>query len=164
MRLWSNVKIKMKRSKKKSTVNYYFTDYANVKENYLSIVKCYIEYYHRRARNCKRQYYICNMLKYLALAIIPVTQVIDSTKNLPWIAAVSSSLCIVIESILKLWRTQEKWILYRTTYNMLMSEQRQYIALGEEYKFDMFVQRVEALIDNEAYKWVSTHEKDKKET
>ena len=63
--------------------------------------------------------------------------------------------------MLALFRLQEKWILYRNTDNVLLSEVRQYISgegkySGLEERFSAFVKNVESIIGEEARKWNDT--------
>lgn len=107
------------------------------------------------------------MIKYLTLAVIPVVQGVQKIAEHTWVATISASVCLLIEAMLRLWRTEEKWILYRSTNNTLMSEKRQYVTSKGIYKnandpCEILVERVESIIDDEAHKWVATF-KEKKE-
>lgn len=151
----------MCKKNKKSLSRFYFQKDDDVEKDYLAIVGKYIEYYHFRAKKCKREYYGFSIVKYVALAAIPVIQSFGGIKKYPWLAAIFSSLSLLIESILKLWKTEEKWILYRSTSNTLMSEQRQYVVkrgkqLENEDEFGEFVKRVESVVDDEARKWIES--------
>lgn len=148
--------------------DYYFQKDDTIEHDYLKIVGYYIEYYHFRASKCKYEYYGFNIAKYIALAAIPVIQSFGGIGKYPWIATIASSVCIFLESILKLWRTEEKWILYRSTSNRLMSEQRQYVTKrGKYYKkedeFAEFIERVEGIVDEEARQWVESFQIEKEE-
>ena len=152
---------------KEEILEFCFKGQTGSSDTYLEIVDAYIVYYHMRAQKCKIQFYVFNVVKYLTLAIIPVIQALGGIDKYPWIATISASVCLFIETILKLWRTEEKWILYRSTNNTLMSEKRQYITSKGSYNkvedsFELFVERVESIIDDEAHKWVATF-KEKKE-
>lgn len=121
----------------------------------------YITYYHIRAKRCKICFYVCNIIKCSALAIIPVIQVCGGMEKYSWFGTVSASICLLVETILKLFRMEEKWILYRTTANALMSEKRKYMVSDgfkknpREY-FEEFVTNIEAIIDGEGHKWIAT--------
>ncbi|RHO73517.1 DUF4231 domain-containing protein [Ruminococcus sp. AF45-4BH] len=147
---------------------FYFQTDEQVEKDYLIIVGKYIEYYHYRAKKCKTEYYGLSIVKYVALAAIPVIQSFGGIGKYPWIAAVASSVCLLIESILKLWKTEEKWILYRSTSNTLMSEQRQYVTKKGKYfqKEDClaeFVENVECIVDDEARRWIESFQTEQRE-
>lgn len=158
----------MNMAEDKELSGFYFQKKDEVEKDYLAIIGKYIEYYHFRAKRCKIEYYGFNITKYIALAAIPVVQAFNGISQFPWIATLASSVCLLIESILKLWKTEEKWILYRSTCNTLMSEQRQYITQKGRYykeddKFAKFVERIENAVDDEARKWVESFQTEKKE-
>ena len=113
-------------------------------------------------------FYILNMIKYLTLAVIPVVQGVQKIAEHTWVATISASVCLLIEAMLRLWRTEEKWILYRSTNNTLMSEKRQYVTSKGIYKnandpCEILVERVESIIDDEAHKWVATFKETKED-
>lgn len=142
---------------------FYIECYGNYQDEYKKIVENYIQYYHLRAKRCKHTYYILNIFKFLTLAIIPVVQVADSDNTFIWIATLGASICLFVESVLELLRVKDKWILYRKTDNVLISEQRMYVTGIGKYedgianeKFMTFVYSIEALISNEARIWSDT--------
>lgn len=127
-------------------------------EEYFEVVNNYIRYYARRAKRCKYQHYGFNIVKFIALAAIPVIQMFDATADMPWVAGIASSICLLVESVMGLWRTREKWIIYRDTYNQLVREQRIYATGSGVYgkkkkRFRKFVMNIENLISDEARKW-----------
>ena len=132
-------------------------------EAYEEIVFEYISYYRRRAKFYKRMYIVLTVIKIMLLAIIPITQVLDTTKSYGWISAVASSLCIMLETIGETFHMRKKWILYQHTINLLMSEQRIYKADGGEYsnldeedKFTHYVNNVERILNSESSDWRET--------
>lgn len=143
-----------------------FKEKIQREKDYLKIVDTYITYYHMRAQICKRRFYIGNIIRYFVLAVIPIIQIIGGIDKYPWAATISSSTCLFIEALLRFLRAEEKWILYRSTNNALMSEKRKYLTLEENYKdienpFGEFVKQVESIIDDEAHKWVTTFKEKK---
>lgn len=133
----------------------------STEQDYFEVVSNYINYYSRRAQRCKNQYYGANIVKFIALASIPVIQMTNIAISRPWIAGSASAVCLFVESIMALWRTREKWIMYRDSYNMLTNEQRQYAIgygkyYGERKQFQEFVVNVEKIISDEARKWSET--------
>lgn len=155
-----------KEERRKDILKFCFKGEKESDDTYLEIIDAYIIYYHMRAQRCKWLFYILNVIKYFTLAVIPIVQGFRGIEQHPWVATISASVCLFIEAILKLWRTEEKWILYRSTNNTLMSEKRQYITSKGLYNsvtdpFEMLVERVESVIDDEAHKWVATFKKTK---
>lgn len=154
--------------RRKSQISpYYMEPEKESEKDYLEVVIKYIEYYHKRARVCKYQYYTLGIIKLMALAALPVIQAVDELSGIPGLAVGTSGVCLFIEAILEFLRTKEKWILYRSTNNSLMSEQRQYMTSTGKYynstdKFQQFVGNVEGMISDEARKW-SLAVKDKEE-
>lgn len=140
---------------------YYIKCEADVKEEYMEIVENYIKYYASRAKECKMFYYAANIIKTVALALIPVLQLVPFVTDRPWITVVISAIGIIAEALVVLFRYRDKWHLYRDANNVLMSEQRKYCCdigeyqeeTDEEKKWKLFVQRVEDIVDTEAKKW-----------
>lgn len=139
---------------------YYMDGISSSEEEYLQVVANYIEYYRKRAKFFKYQYYVLTIIKFITLGMIPVFESIDATAGMPWIPAVASSVCLIVEAVIGLMHMKDKWILYRNTSNHLMSEQRKYLALKNGNKnadscdaFRNFVKNVEELIGKEAEEW-----------
>lgn len=135
---------------------------GDIEAAYMEIVKNYIEYYHVRARKCKFEYQFLSVTKYIALALIPIVQAIGMLQKFPWMATFLTSLCMLIESVLLMRKTKEKWIHYRAMANEVMGEQRKYRALegrNSGIKFEEFVNRMENLVSEEAKKWCETVKK-----
>lgn len=148
------------KKKKIDRYQYYLNCINASSEQYFQVVNNYIDYYSKRAKKYRRFYFIGCFIKTILLAGILVIQSITEIASMPWIAATASAICLVIETMMGVMHSQEKWELYRNTFNMLMSEQRQYATgcgryYGEEKKktFQMFVINVEQLIGDEARKW-----------
>lgn len=78
-------------------------------------------------------------------------------EKMPWLVAVFSLGILFIESVLEVWRLKDKWILYRSTCNNLMSIQRQYAGIGKK-KLDArtidYINVVEAVINGESGQWI----------
>ena len=128
--------------------------------DYLKVIHNYIQYYYKYAETYKWLYLALSFIKLLILAAIPVTQTIEKIQGWPWIAAGLSSLCILMESLMELFRMKDKWILYRKAGNDLMHEERKYVTCIGKYKgenkrerLELFVEEAENIIGNEAAKW-----------
>ncbi|MEY8483887.1 DUF4231 domain-containing protein [Lachnospiraceae bacterium 48-21] len=133
-------------------------------KDYEEVVLAYIEYYHVRARRCKCGFYIFSVIKIVLIGMLPVLQAAGIVNSIPWIIAIFSSGILITESILELWRLKEKWILYRSTCNRLMTVQRQYVGKRENSGKEMeeYIAAVEAIISGEGDKWIEVS-KDKKD-
>lgn len=141
------------------------------KERYCVIVQNYIEYYHRRARLYKVWYLALSVIKFLALAVIPVVQATELAADAPWIAAVASSACLFLESVMELFHMKDKWNLYRKTESRLVSEERQFKTRTGIYRhiedvdlFYAFVGNIESIIDSEGAEWDRMVQKIKERT
>lgn len=149
---------------------YYIQEQDADTKQYLEVVSHYIEYYHYRAWSCKWWFYGLNTLKILSLASIVVINAIESEVDMSAYAVIASAICLIIEGVIALYHFQEKWILYRNTNNILMSEIRFFATSKGEYQdkqkaFNLFVERVESIIGDEARKWNETvREKNKEES
>lgn len=92
---------------------------------------------------------------------VPGLQLIPSVIERPWITAFVSAIGLVAETMLALFKSKEKWQLYRDANNMLIAEQRKYYCDVDEYsgednsikKWKCYVQNVESIVDGEARKW-----------
>lgn len=130
------------------------------KAEYFKVVRNYAQYYYERASVYKIWYLGLSVAKLLILAMIPVSQTFEQLSDLPWIAAGASSLCILLESVMELFRMKEKWVLYRKVGNDLMCEGRQYAMKAGGYQdedekknFRVFVANVENIICEESSSW-----------
>lgn len=128
----------------------------DIKE-YDKVVSSYITYYHVRASRCKYTFYIFSLIKLVLLACLPIFQAAKLLEEMPWFIQIFSSIIFIIESALEILRLKEKWILYRSTCNNLMSIQRQYAGIGkrnwDERTLD-YINAVEEVINGEARQWV----------
>lgn len=130
------------------------------KAEYFKVVRNYAQYYYERASVYKIWYLGLSVAKLLILAMIPVSQTFEQLSDLPWIAAGASSLCILLESVMELFRMKEKWVLYRKVGNDLICEGRQYAMKAGGYQdedekknFRVFVANVENIICEESSSW-----------
>lgn len=162
----AQIGLKMKR--KSESAEPYFLEMKLVKEMneeaYFKVVHNYVRYYYERARVYKIWYLGLSVTKLLILAMIPVSQTFAQLSELPWIAAGASSLCILLESVMELFRMKEKWVLYRKVGNDLMREGRQYAMKAgvyqddeeekrDEKNFRIFVANAENIISEESASW-----------
>lgn len=139
--------------------SYYLTEQTRKKDReYLDIVSNYIKYYHKRADGYRNWYLALSTIKLVALSVIPVMQASEWLSGFPWIAAVASSGCLFVESVTGLFHMRDKWHLYRSVENRLMSEERQYASKKGTYfhdkkRFHTFVENVKHIINEEGLEW-----------
>ncbi|MDE5939988.1 MAG: DUF4231 domain-containing protein [Lachnospiraceae bacterium] len=154
----------VKMIKKSESINPYFLEIQLAKEmnidEYFRVVRNYVQYYYKRATLYKIWYLGLSVTKLLILAMIPISQTFAQLSDLPWIATGASSLCILLESVIELFRMKEKWVLYRKVGNDLMREERQYVLKAggyqdgdEEKNFRIFVTNAENIIGEESSTW-----------
>lgn len=134
-------------------------------DEYMEIVDNYIEYYCLRAHRCKIQYYTLNIIRLVALALVPVLEILNESIPFQWTTVLASSIAILMEGIIVLWRVRKKWALYRDTYNRLLRAQRKYMVKRKESnqnadenskEFDEFFELVESIIQSEGNQWKDT--------
>lgn len=156
------LKVKSLKEKLREEIGKYYTIKSDKKEeDYLKITSNYIEYYNYRAWTCKWFFYGLSCIKIFALAGVAFAKAFDVNADISLLAVCSTTLCLLIEGMLALFRLQEKWILYRNTDNVLQSEVREYISATGKYeksdeRFALFVKNVEGIIGDEARKWNDT--------
>lgn len=145
-----------------STYYQFNEECEDVQRSYLKIVENYIEYYHRRANECKYLYYTISTIKIVLIALIPAIQLCNNSIVIKIISVLVSALVLAFESLLALYKSKDKWFLYRETCNILMSELRKF-KINSKYcticcsdVFEEFVQTIEDMIHDEARKWVQT--------
>ncbi len=135
-------------------------DEGACEEEYCKVVNHFIFYYHKRAQVYKIWYLGLNVFKLILLALIPISQTFSVRIDLAWLVTASSSFCILLESVTKLFLMRNKWLLYRKTETYLMHEKRKYATGTGVYagrsdpdKFNIFVYNVESILGNESSDW-----------
>ena len=147
-------------NQKEDIKKYYFVCKKDIEAEYHEIVSNYIQFYHVRAKTNQLIFYIMNVLKIIAVASIPVCEIVSDC-TIQW-ATIASSLTLVIDGFLNLFRVQEKWHLYRNTNNALLQEQREYFTKSGKYTGEQadslafYAKNMEEIIGDEAKKWHST--------
>ena len=138
-------------------------DNVKSKEELHRIALEYIDYYHKRANFYKYAYRVFSIIKYLALAAIPIIQVTPIAGKSPWVVVIASSVSLLMDSLNDLFQMKDKWILYRNADGRLMREQRQYnlksgaySGLDDEKRFHMFADNFEDIVQCEAKEWAVT--------
>ena len=157
--------MKLCKEKDKSSADLFYIKKNDVKlpedeKEYLCFVYHYIQFYYNIAEYYKVWYRFLSVVKIMILAFIPVSQACDYLVKFPWVIALASSMCILLESVAALFNMKDKWILYRKVGNILMCEERKYVtgtgAYQQEDKvknFKLFVENTENIISSEADDW-----------
>ncbi|MBT28055.1 MAG: hypothetical protein CMO01_00230 [Thalassobius sp.] len=119
-----------------------------------------IKWYSKKSSNNKKQFYTVNILVITLSAFIPF---LSGLKSLPLNAELTGFLGIVIAVVTglsSLMKYQENWITYRKTGEELNHEKYMYVTKSEPYhedenRFNLLVQRVEEILENEHKEWTS---------
>lgn len=137
------------------TLYYAVTDKITIKD-YDKIVSNYIQYYNFRARRCKAGFYCLTVIKLLIISFIPIFDAMEIFDKIHWGITAFSSGIFFVESILEMCRVREKWILYRDTFNKLISVQRYFMGSTikeiDENRLN-YIGLVEDIIGEEAKNW-----------
>jgi hypothetical protein len=119
-----------------------------------------LRWYDARARKNQRWYRAIKVLQLVAAALVPVVAGMGVSA---WITGGLGSAIVVMEGIQQLYRFQERWIAYRSTWEGLRREQLLYEARAGDYAAaasppTLLAERVEALVAGEHARWVSVQE------
>ena len=120
-----------------------------------------IRWYDLKSVSNQRWYKGLRMIQFTAAALIPFLTGFTEPAKPVWNLTVGllGVLIAIITAMLDLYRFQEHWIEYRTTSESLKKEKLLFLTESEPYrnesptKFQLFVQRVEALISKENSNW-----------
>lgn len=147
--------------KKEMNMNKYIMEKESEFAQYIECIKSYIDYYDRRSRFYKGLYYVLNIVKLASVACVPVLEIVCSDMTLNWVVVAASSLAILCESTVGIFKAKEKWIEYRNTCDKLAQEQRIFMMKSESYDEmkeqqeceKAFVKHIEAIIGKENGSW-----------
>jgi len=127
-----------------------------------------IEYYDKTSIKNKRWFIRLSIAGAIMGVSIPflVPYVSDSTLTLKVCLGLIGVGISLVTALLAIMKFQENWTEYRTTCETLRHEKYLYLTktgnYAEEGAFDIFVQRVEALISKENSAWVGRTKKHEK--
>jgi hypothetical protein len=118
-----------------------------------------INWYSNSSKRNQQWYKMLRVIELIFASIIPflVNQINDQTPLLKIAVGVMGMSIAIISGIISLFKYQENWIEYRTTAESLKHEK--YLFLTEtspyntEYRYHLFVERVESLISKENSTW-----------
>ncbi|UZR97361.1 DUF4231 domain-containing protein [Chondrinema litorale] len=119
-----------------------------------------IKWYSKKSSNNKKQFYTVNILVITLSAFIPF---LSGLTAIPYSTQITGFLGIVIAVVTglsSLMKYQENWITYRKTGEQLNHEKYMYATHSEPYheddsRFNLLVQRVEEILENEHKEWTS---------
>lgn len=128
-------------------------------------------YFSKKATNSKRKYYVCSIAKLsISLSITIVSLVVGTGSSSSIVVSVLSALVALIEGILLLCKYNENWITYRMTNEKLKKEEilfetmtGEYFEMNKSDAFNLFVQNIEAIIQNSNNQWESIYKKERGE-
>jgi hypothetical protein len=115
------------------------------------------DYHSKKAGVFKQRYQFSQAFIVLASVVVPV---LLTTPGIPsWIPTILSLLVAMAAGLENVFKNGENWIGFRKTSEMLKREHRMYMARGDVYAtanqnaFDLFVQRVEAILGEQNQIW-----------
>ncbi|MES0490203.1 MAG: DUF4231 domain-containing protein [Leptospirales bacterium] len=153
-----------KKIKKKKTEN----DIKNIDEKkYLSDrLEHQLDWYSKKASYYKGFYHRVRFVEILCASTIPFVAALQFTHS-HWVAGGLGVVIAIAAGANSLYKSQENWVLYRTTAENLIREKFMYLTKTGPYskldRFHALVHRIEALISTENSSWGS-HNIQKDET
>ena len=132
-----------------------------------------LDWYEEHATKSRVTYYILQFLIVLAGALIPLINVFPSDNNnlytIKIISSILGSFIVIFTGVLQITKSNENWISYRSTAELMKSEyQRFKMGVGDyseekvsdkENRSLLFIERMETIIAEEGKKFINTHEK-----
>ena len=119
-----------------------------------------INNYSAKARNNQCQFYIWQIIAIIAAALVPVFTgfVTDEAKILKWVVASLGGTSAVIAGLLSLFKFQENWVRYQSTYQDLESHISQFkvgasIYWEKKNAFNLLVENCERILNAERGRW-----------
>lgn len=134
-----------------------------------------LDWYEKHAVQSRVTYYTLQILIVLAGALIPIINVFpssnhdDNTYTIKIISSILGSFIVIFTGVLQITKSNENWISYRSTAELMKSEyQRFKMEVGDyseeklsdkENRSLLFIERMETIIAEEGKKFMNTHEK-----
>jgi hypothetical protein len=133
-----------------------------------------LQYYEKHSADNRVRFYISQIVIIVVSGLIPIINTIPSeSTNVDAIKMASSIfgfIIIVATGFLQLTKSQENWISYRSTAELLKSEYNLFKMKSGDYSNEkmgndqtkreqLFVNRIETIIAEEGKKFISSHEK-----
>ena len=126
-----------------------------------------IKLYSKNSKSNKTWLKSIKIVELIAAALIPLIAGMSSGILYDkWIVGLLGVTVSILAAITSINRFQENWISYRTTAESLKHEKYLFLtksgSYGDEYSFENFVQRIEALISKENSTWAFSNKKQTK--
>ncbi len=135
-----------------------------------------LQYYENNASNNRVRFYISQIVIIIVSALIPIINTIptdngnDNINAIKMASSIFGFIIIVATGFLQLTKSQENWISYRSTAELLKSEYNLFKMKSGDYSNEkmgndkikreqLFVNRIETIIAEEGKKFISSHEK-----
>jgi hypothetical protein len=132
-----------------------------------------LDWYEKQAVQSRVTYYTLQILIVLAGALIPLINVFPSDNNnlytIKIISSILGSFIVIFTGVLQITKSNENWISYRSTAELMKSEyQRFKMGVGDyseenlankENRSILFIERMETIIAEEGKKFMNTHVK-----
>jgi hypothetical protein len=133
-----------------------------------------LQYYENHASNNRVRFYTSQIVIIVISALIPIVNTIPSNEDnmnaIKMASSIFGFIIIVATGFLQLTKSQENWISYRSTAELLKSEYNLFKMKSGDYSNDkmgndqtkreqLFVNRIETIIAEEGKKFLSSHEK-----
>lgn len=133
-----------------------------------------LQYYEKHASDNRVRFYISQIVIIVVSALIPIINTIPSDNAdinaIKMASSIFGFIIIVATGFLQLTKSQENWISYRSTAELLQSEYHLFKMKSGDYSDEkmgndnrkreqLFVNRIETIISEEGKKFLSSHEK-----
>lgn len=130
-----------------------------------------VKWYSKKAGENKIRFHASQIIIIVAGILIPIVNLFETPSTIGLISSILGGVVIITAGILQLQKSQENWVLYRSTAEMLKKEKQLYLNsvgnyanIADEDKHKLLVERVETIISSENTKFFVTHsEKPKKD-
>jgi uncharacterized membrane protein YbaN (DUF454 family) len=131
-----------------------------------------LHWYSEKAGKNKKRFYAMQIIIIVtgaSISIVNGLRVSDALLGYIGVfSAILGAVVIIVTALLQLFKSQENWILYRTTAELLKKEKfyylnsvGEYAGLSSEQKEKMLVERVETIVSSESSKYFSVHKPEK---
>jgi len=120
-----------------------------------------------KAQANKGRFYLWQTIAIVAAALVPVfSGFINGSDHLQWLVAFLGITSAVVAGLLSLFKFQENWIRYRSTYEDLESQLAQFkigsgIYEDKKYAFTLFADNCESILKAEIGQWAETRKVEK---
>lgn len=129
-------------------------------------VDAQINWYDRKSQTNQRAYKWLRVYEITAAAMIPFLSGYSDRSEVKFSVGLIGVTIAIVSGALALYHLQENWVQYRSASEALKSEKYLYLTQAPPYDtdqaFELFVQKVEALISKENSGWQQVVQKSEK--